>query len=1194
MYRKSLIYGLLAIFFALVAYLVSLWSNEEAVMIKYVNSLQRYVHTQSAQIDHLLAEADATWDLLKSEQLSKPSLDLEKERFTILAFQEDSLLFWSNNKTCLTSTEHRIFHQHNSLNNVAQLESGTFLIKYTDLDNNRSLFALLPLKFKQDQLGRKQFPKAVSIPDHVEIFSPEVHNSKISALNGTPILSLNTDQRVTDNLASFFILLLYFIAFVFLAIVINNFAHYFAEKRSSWLGILSLLAGIGLIKIILSYLSINDRFQGLLLFDNSVNTILLGQTLSDLLVNVVLILWILSFIHKQIKKVPIDRGSKPIRIGIVAFNYFMIVSGILLIAGVFKHFVFNSSFVFDFDNIFNLQIQNLTAVTLVVLFLFGLFLFTHKLMLAIGDSMLNLTERFVTLVFILLLFIPVIYYLDLKLPVYGVLLFIFFYVTLFDLFTDTHNSSFTWMVIWLLVFSSFSAILLFKYNSDKEKALQKQFAIELSKAQDDYAEKEITNILEELASNPLAKARSFQTEFYKNNYLFQHYKLSLAQADDPYYEDLKGKHNESIDLNKGDLRLWQNDGIKNAYVVAFNADSSQQEFISLRRDRKTGFQDEFPFTGKLTYRGLTGLEKFDYAIYRKNELVESNTKIFPRIIELLPDPGNHFVTNRSNGRVDLIHFTEPNTAVVIGREKANLIKPLSLFSYLFTLLLTVVLIFSILNTFFNFFSDSLNFTINRTTSLRSRIQLTVIAVILLSFIVIGFVTVYYFKSSSLRNQEHKYERKALSIINDVQNRLNKTKHDDILNTEVVNDLGDIADIHRAWINIYHPGGHLALTSNPNVFANGSIAPLISSAALKRLKKQDALEINADESIGGHQTNVKYISLQNQELELIAYLGIPQYPNIDEFSNADSALLGTLLNVYVFLLLLAGVIAIIIANSITHPLTVIGEKLKQVKIGRKVEPIEWKNQDELGVLIGEYNNMIMQLEESAQLLAKSEREGAWREMAKQVAHEIKNPLTPMKLSIQHLQRSYNSQDEQSSILMKKVTNTLIQQIDNLANIATEFSDFARMPSAVNERIDLNALVKKVFDLFKNTEENELHLHAPQGPIWVYADQNQLTQVFNNIVKNAIQSIPEKELGFIDISLDKEGDFARVSIKDNGSGIPTEMQERIFTPYFTTKSSGTGLGLAIASNIISNLNGKIEFQSSERKGTTFYISIPLFKR
>ncbi|MBK7226652.1 MAG: GHKL domain-containing protein [Saprospiraceae bacterium] len=238
-------------------------------------------------------------------------------------------------------------------------------------------------------------------------------------------------------------------------------------------------------------------------------------------------------------------------------------------------------------------------------------------------------------------------------------------------------------------------------------------------------------------------------------------------------------------------------------------------------------------------------------------------------------------------------------------------------------------------------------------------------------------------------------------------------------------------------------------------------------------------------------------------------------------------------------------------------------------------------------------MVGQLDESATLLAKSERDSAWREMAKQVAHEIKNPLTPMKLSIQYLQQMIRSKSDNVPEMVEKVSNTILEQIDGLTKIATEFSNFAQMPKAENEKLLLNDIVSSVHDLFRKREDIDINLFVSIEEQYVYMDKNQIIRVLNNLINNAIQAIPEDRRGKIEISLEQKNKFTLIKIKDNGVGIPEAMQEKVFLPNFTTKNSGTGLGLAMCQQIIELSNGKLYFTSVEKIGTIFFVELPLIK-
>jgi nitrogen fixation/metabolism regulation signal transduction histidine kinase len=224
------------------------------------------------------------------------------------------------------------------------------------------------------------------------------------------------------------------------------------------------------------------------------------------------------------------------------------------------------------------------------------------------------------------------------------------------------------------------------------------------------------------------------------------------------------------------------------------------------------------------------------------------------------------------------------------------------------------------------------------------------------------------------------------------------------------------------------------------------------------------------------------------------------------------------------------------------------------------------------------------------LAKSERESAWRDMAKQVAHEIKNPLTPMKLSIQQMMRVFEKENPAAKEKVDRLANSLIEQIDGLTRIANEFSNFAKMPSPLLEKVELVDIIKNVISIFEQ-EGVAIKFESSDNIIELQADKDQLIRAINNLLQNSIQAFDSKKDGVIRISIEVGDDFCKISIKDNGKGIPADRQNKVFVPYFTTKSTGTGIGLSITKQIIENHNGKIYFESQENKGTIFFVELPL---
>jgi nitrogen fixation/metabolism regulation signal transduction histidine kinase len=298
----------------------------------------------------------------------------------------------------------------------------------------------------------------------------------------------------------------------------------------------------------------------------------------------------------------------------------------------------------------------------------------------------------------------------------------------------------------------------------------------------------------------------------------------------------------------------------------------------------------------------------------------------------------------------------------------------------------------------------------------------------------------------------------------------------------------------------------------------------------------------------------------------------------------------LAQIYFLLIIATTLLAYFLSNGITKSLATVSEQFKKIDFQKKNQHIEWKKSDEIGTLVRAYNRMVDELDDSAEKLAQSEREMAWSKMARQIAHEIKNPLTPMKLSVQQLQRTLKKEDENWNEKLDSFTKAMVEQIDTLTNIANSFSNYASMPGLRKENFPIYELLTRSIELFDHAT---VHLFAEDSSknLMVCADREQLIRVMNNLLNNAIQAAKEEDALEIKVILSKENDFAVVKVVDNGIGIPEQQLEQIFEPNFTTKTSGTGLGLAIVRRIIENCNGKISVESTLGVGSCFSFRLPV---
>lgn len=597
------------------------------------------------------------------------------------------------------------------------------------------------------------------------------------------------------------------------------------------------------------------------------------------------------------------------------------------------------------------------------------------------------------------------------------------------------------------------------------------------------------------------------------------------------------------------------------------------------------------------YNLINASNKYNYELYiYENEQLKYGTSFNkPDVYRCKEALGKKNQTIlQYDGKELLIKAIKPGFTIILSHAIPNLIKAISLFSYLFTMLIIFAYLISLINQNYDILPEGLQVQLVDKPSLRNRIQFYVILGIVISFLTIAIVTVYFTKQSEQKIAEESLFNKLKYLSSFLESTITSSPDVETAFLITENQIKSTSSLFDYNIELYDNKGF-----QKTIFKNTSTG---SDSRIKLCDPEfyfyfpssleDIIIRTGDRSNSKLKISAfKNIFLNNQRLatiEMSSFISIEKNKE-----NRLANLINTLLNIYVFLFLIAASLATLLANSITSPLEVLSEKLKQIRIGKRNELLEWSGQDEIGDLIQDYNRMVSQLDESASLLAKSERDSAWKEMAKQVAHEIKNPLTPMKLSIQYLQQYIKSGAQDVSAMVGRVSETLLEQIDGLTKIATEFSNFGTMPKAENEKILINDLISLVHDLFRKRDDIDIYLVVPIDEFYVYCDKNQIIRVLNNIINNAIQAIPEHRRGKIDIELKRKNMFAQICIKDNGIGISSEMKDKVFLPNFTTKNSGTGLGLAMCQQIIESQNGKIYFESNIQMGTQFFIEIPLMR-
>lgn len=393
--------------------------------------------------------------------------------------------------------------------------------------------------------------------------------------------------------------------------------------------------------------------------------------------------------------------------------------------------------------------------------------------------------------------------------------------------------------------------------------------------------------------------------------------------------------------------------------------------------------------------------------------------------------------------------------------------------------------------------------------------------------------------------------------------------------------------------VFGTDGQMITTTQPGIYSSQLQSGYLNHDAVKRLIEGEEASVVLDESIGNLNYYTTYSAIRSRETNrLLGVLGVPFFTAQATIETNKIEALNTILNVFVLIFMLAILGTFQTSRWLTAPLQLIRTRLGMTSFSGENTPIEWHSDDEIGNLIGEYNNMLVKLEESREALARSQKESAWREVAQQVAHEIKNPLTPMKLTLQKLEMAVKSDKPRENI--EKTVANLLNQLQMLNDIVTSFSEFAKMPIPKNERINLVDVLHELELLFNNQDHIDLKLHIHAQEVLIMADEKLMNRILSNIIINAGQSRkPDQDKVTVSISTEQTAnpDAVQIKIADNGSGISKDVVNRVFIPKFSTKEEGSGIGLAVAKHGVENTGGAIWFETEIDKGTTFYIKLPL---
>lgn len=571
--------------------------------------------------------------------------------------------------------------------------------------------------------------------------------------------------------------------------------------------------------------------------------------------------------------------------------------------------------------------------------------------------------------------------------------------------------------------------------------------------------------------------------------------------------------------------------------------------------------------------------EFEYAIFKNGELTysqgsfEFERKLNPEIIDdiLVSDKeeelnGDHFLAKR---------LTDGSVLVIVSEVYAWIEVLANISFYLLVYLVLAAIVYSM----YRFYSDEYGF------SLSNKIQFYIGASFLLPMLLIILSLLQVLNSSYLEKLTNDYKRTARSLAEQIAPSTRQFEENNINRDQYFFNLRQAADFSQNDLIVYDEKGRLLGTNRNEVFNLNLLDEKINPQAIKSIASDKSQLVVLDENVGNlSYKNVYTVIYDTQSGSRLGILSIPFFNFRSELDQQQKAIFQNLIILISSILILTLIVSQLSLRRIIQPIKTIASRLKGTSYLNDISPIlTYHSKDEIGQLVDEYNLMVSKLAESKKELLEIQKESAWKEIAKQVAHEIKNPLTPMRLKIQQLQRHFEEGSRQHQNL-----ESLFAQVDSLAMIADSFSAFAKMPAPQNIEFNLSSVLSQAAALFQS-DEVSISMKIEEN-IKVYTDPKLLSQIFNNLILNAIQSYEdaEKKIG---ISLTIDQNKAVVSIKDWGNGIAEDSKEKIFKPYFSTKETGSGIGLALAKKGIEQADGAIWFESDEGKGTTFFVSLPL---
>ena len=1171
--------------------------------------------TRSEPSESTYLELSSKADLFIQNEISAiQQTDLEQLRqndvYNVIGLKSDSVIFWTSNNYLPDSAA---LYAHNS--RIEERKSGWYLI--------------VPIQSKQVIITRPLLHKEYGyfksqnfIPDLRNISYRFNKSGDYKILNGQYAIDFFETKNQKDAQTTWILVILY------LALLLSSIIN---QNQGKYLGISVLIAlGARLHHFVFkeSFAFYFTELFDPLIFASSKLVPSLGDLLLHVLVAGILVI-LSNHFYRKVRS--LENWLSQVALGVAILVLFFMAD---LIRGVLSSLIANSNISFDISHIQSIDLYSLLAISIVGVMFWLLYVFGSAILRVdfVGKWQLALYSFASGVLFIVFQHYDASRSFESLIPVSS---FVICFILLNKLLHHENTNGHIYRYVsYILLFSLFTGSVIKVGLHKKEREFLDFYASKLISNKDLQAEFLFKDMENELAQLFIEPKNFKDLESDKETYERRLKRLYFSGYLDKYdmlvinFDSIGNNVNSSPLYSQMDLDSMYNfmsfptlsnhfyqvksDQIFNGYLAKFeNCDLNGHYgsvFILLVPKLIQSYTDDFHVLSDKREMKQFDVFQYSYGLYARNTLINQRGK-YPYALEYHQED---FSKNKG--------FLKSFDHIISSQEDATVVfsKPIDGFQSYVSTYSFALLYYLLASTIVGFLLLVLMFCAERVMErfglmgyetfrklrlgvlsrigtdqiyLSTRIRLSMVFIVLTGLIVSVYVTIQFIQTNNQILAEDALIVNIREVANQMQNEVDFSKK--LQNTEerqlIINEFGDF---FKTDLNLFNQNGHLIASSVAHIYDDGLFAPLMHPNALRAFEQDNLSQFIQNENVRDLEFTSAYVPLVNNTRRVIAYLNLPYFSRQEDINKQIGSYAVTLVNIYLVIILLAIALAYIISQRITKPLQLIRDKLSNTDIETN-ELLEWKSNDEIGRLIKQYNKMVLQLGESAQKLSESEREGAWKEMARQVAHEIKNPLTPMKLNIQHLQRAWADKNERLEDTFKRVTGVLIEQIDSLSKLATEFSSFAQLPQDNFEQVDLSEVLKNTITLFERSEQAEFVYTTPFSNATIMADKEQLKRVFTNVIKNAIQAIPEGRKGIIQIQLKTADSRVIVSISDNGKGIEPKIQDKIFVPNFSTKTSGMGLGLAMTKKMVEAAGGDITFTTATNEGTTFKLSWPLVK-